>query len=115
MYREQARVDFRIFAPSIAGFDQTHELPYRFLAAIRCRDVLACQPSSKLLAESQLPLPGNGGIVEVVIAVRIQHAVSEDGRRDVHRQSEKRLQSASRPGIAASLKNLGSADRGVEP
>ncbi len=83
--------------------------------SVRRADGVSFQAPAEAAAEADLVLASDLRVIQVVVAVRVQHAVGEDRRRHLHRTAEENLQSAGGPGVAAGLQDVGHAHRGVKP
>jgi len=72
------------------------------------------QAGAEARIEGQLVSRGDRRIVEVIVAVGIEHAVGEDRRRDTHGDAQQQLQEVSRPDVAAGLIDVLARDHGIE-
>lgn len=103
------KIDARVFA-----FDEVdHGLEGEF-ARIVDREFFAVETLAEAGAEMELGCGAEIFAVEEVIAVRVEQAVAEDGRGEALRHTEKRLEAAGCPRIAAGLDDVGHAERGIE-
>src|SRR5580658_11102327 len=112
--RQQALKDLGITRTRILFFDQPDQGPQRGLPIVLSRKSLATQSIPKTLTEPELRFSGDVLTIQIVVAIGIQKAVSQDGWCNSHALAEQRLQSASSPCIAACLNNIGHAQAWVE-
>src|SRR6185312_10482574 len=78
------------------------------------RKHLTLQQASEPLAEPELFLGCYPLVIQVVIAIRIQQAVSNNRGCNPDLRAKQRLQSTGGPGISASLNNIGHTQRFIE-
>src|ERR1700683_429681 len=90
-------------------FDQVDQGPQCGLAIVLCWEPLATQAIAKAIAKAELGCRGDVFTIQIVVAVWIEKAVAQDGWCDFYARAEQGLQSASSPGIAAGLDNIGHA------
>ena len=104
---EQPRIDRRAARTRVLILDHRDQTPDLRLLPVSRKDSAAAQTPAKPNAETNLLLAGNIAGVQVVVRRRIEHAVGEDGGRQAHLLPEQQLQTASGPGIPASLQDVG--------
>jgi len=111
---EEGVVDLRIARAWILLFNELNHGPdIRFMRSGGGK-ALAAEALAEALAETELVGGGEAGMVEVVIGVGVKQAVGEDGGSEFHGLTEKSLQSAGGPGIAAGLDSVFHGESGVK-
>src|ERR1700733_5091488 len=111
---QQTLEDLGITCARVLVFDQADQGPQRGLPIVLGGKFLATQPIPKTLTEVKLRFSGDVLTIQVVVAIRIKEAVSQDGWCNSHALAEQRLQSARGPGIAACLDDIGHVQAWVE-
>ena len=114
MNGRQALEDVRVLDAWILPFDHADKPPDGFLAVVRRGDGLTGQTTPEPAAETDFRIARDGRIVQVVVRVRVEHAVREDRGRQPHLPPQQHLKGARRPGVAAGLENIRSCDGGIE-
>jgi hypothetical protein len=96
------------------AFNFLHQCPDgRFKTVPRCNR-FACKPAAEPSAERTLRLSSRARVVKVVIAIRIQHAVTEDGWRKFDFAIKQKLQPTCRPRVSACLEDIAGRHLGVK-
>ena len=81
VYVQQRFKDSRKQFPGISAFDQRNQIPQRSFTSCFRRYQFSAKTPTKALTEELLVKPIDSLVIEVVVAVRIDHAVTENGRR----------------------------------
>jgi len=111
---EKAIEYLRVALAGILVLDELNEFPDGCFARVVGGGNLTAQTLAEALAELELVVGGQVGVVKVVVAVGIEKAVGEQGRGEFHGLAEKGLQAAGGPGIAAGLDGVGHAEGWVK-
>ena len=106
--------DLRVARAGVLLFNHLDERPDSGLMIALSSKRAAARPMAKTPAKAALRFGGYLIVVEIVVSIWIQKAVSKDGWRDTGGLAEQRLQCVSGPGIAAGLHDLRSAEAGIE-
>src|ERR1700677_226537 len=106
--------DLRMSCARILIFDHLNHCPDgSFMRIVWC-EIVAAKATTEALAEAEFIRSRQRGMVEVVIAVRVEEAVGQDGGGEFHWLAEQRLQAAAGPCVAAGLDDFGIAESRVK-
>src|SRR5580658_8815077 len=114
MNGEKRVEDLRIIGARVLVFDHLNHAPDGGFMGIAGLKSMAVEAPAKAFAEAEFIRCGQGGMVEVVVAVGVEKAVGEDGGSELHGLAEQRLQAAAGPRIAAGLDNFGVAESRIK-
>ena len=103
---QKAVEDLRVEQAWVLILDHLNHGPHRSFMRIARGIQLAAQTLAEAFTEMEFFRAGQARMVEIVVAVRVEEAVANDCRSQIHGLTEERLQAASGPGIAAGLDNV---------
>jgi hypothetical protein len=104
---QQTVEDLGISQARVLLFNEFDHRPDGGFVPVAGGELVSAQAPAKAFAEEKLVCRRERGIVEVVVAVGVEHAVARERGSQRHGLAQQRLQAAGGPGIAAGLDRIG--------